>query len=189
MDGTVSFGWLMQRGNAVSDAPATSTEKDQVSICSVGRSGVLLPYPQLWLQLPSSTVDTEQSLHCISPVKRLEPVLYEIMPLKSICFDLCRMTSFHAWPHTTSLPVPVLYAQYISLARKYSLITSYVAALAHEITVDLFSSPHPYDVLCTRSIKRTSTSGTQGQETFATSLDAATIWRLHRTQSEQQIPA
>ena len=178
MDGTVSFGWLMQRGNAVSDAPATSTEKDQVSICSVGRSGVLLA---------SSTVDTEQFLRRISPVKRLEPVLYEIIPLKSICFDLCRMTLFHAWPHTTSLPVPVFYAQYISLARNYSLITSYVAALAHEITEDFFSSPHPYDVLCTWSIKRTATSGTQGQETFATSLDAATIWRLHRTQSEQQI--
>ena len=183
MDGTVSFGWLMQRGNAVSDAPATSTEKEQVSICSVGRSGVLLP---------SSTVDTEQSLRRISPVKRLEPVLYEIMPPKSICFDLCCMTLCHAWPHTTSLPVPVFYVQYISLARKYSLIT-YVAALAHEITVDLFGSPpddHPYDVLCTQSIKRTATSRTQGQETFATSpLDAATTWRLHRTQSEQQIPA
>ena len=80
---------LVQRCNAVSDAPAASAEKDQVSKCSVGQLGVLLPSTAL-ATTPSSTVDTEQVLGHISPVKVLEPI-YKTMPPKSICFDLCHM--------------------------------------------------------------------------------------------------
>ena len=110
---------LMQKCNAVSDAPAASAEKDQVSICSLGQLGVLLPSTAL-ATTSSSTVDTEQALGCISPAKRLEPI-YITMPPKSICFNLCHMPLCSG--HTmTSLTSSASFLRTISLTRKHGLI-------------------------------------------------------------------
>ena len=84
-DRSVRFGLLVRRCNAVSDTPATPKEKDQINIGSLVQLGASLLSKALATTPQGSTVDTEQVLGWISPVKRLEP---KTMPPKSICFNL-----------------------------------------------------------------------------------------------------
>ena len=87
-DRSVCFGLLVRRCNAVSDTTATPKEKGQINIGSLDQLGVSLPSTALATTPRGSTVDTEQVLGWISPVKRLEP---KTMPPKSICFNLDRI--------------------------------------------------------------------------------------------------
>ena len=71
--------------NAVSDTPATPTRIGQISIGSLDQLGTLLPSTALTKIPQSFTVDSEQVLGQIPPVKRLKPTT---ILLKRICFDL-----------------------------------------------------------------------------------------------------
>ena len=81
----LASGWC----NAVLDTPATSARKDQISIGSLAQSGASLPSTALAWTPQSFTVDMEQVLSWIFPVKWLEP---KSMLPKRICFDLCHIT-------------------------------------------------------------------------------------------------
>ena len=64
------------RCNVASATPATPVRKGRISIGCLGQSEALLPSIVLAATLRSFTVDSEQVLGRISPVKRLQPRRY-----------------------------------------------------------------------------------------------------------------